>query len=266
MSCTENKLFYSDYSNDEFDDPFGGEPDVWVKGYVNFNGYVRPTESGQYQNAVMVGESKKIVIENVYLIENLTLDSMVHLMGNHGEPPKKVLGKKELFCRDQAYKIYQAEDNNYIDIKSYVFLKDDIEQIVEKNKVTIAVSSDDEEKSDTQVNQKIGFDDVNEKIKRKVLELRLDKKDKNGKSVQVKSGTREEKFYIAALSIILQLVSRLDEFPNNNDTKKGHSGLRSQVKERIDKDNYSLGISEETFKKYWGNLKKHIEEAITKIN
>ncbi|WP_336976075.1 AlpA family phage regulatory protein [Acinetobacter pittii] len=129
-----NKLFYSDYSNDEFDNPFDGEPDVLVKGYVNFNGYVRPTVSGQYQNTIIVDESKKIAIENVYLIENLTLDSIVHLMGNHGEPPKKLLGENELFCKDQAYKIYQDVDNNYVDIKSYVFLKDDIEQIIEKNK------------------------------------------------------------------------------------------------------------------------------------
>ncbi|HAV5371345.1 MULTISPECIES: helix-turn-helix transcriptional regulator [Acinetobacter calcoaceticus/baumannii complex] len=129
-----SKLFYSDSSGDDFVNNFIEEPDVLVRAYVNFNGYVRPVESAHYLNAILIGESKKIVIENVYLIENLTLDSIVHLMGNHGEPPKKVLGKKELFCRDQAYKIYEAENNNYIDIKSYVFLKDDIEQIIEKNK------------------------------------------------------------------------------------------------------------------------------------
>ncbi|MDQ8856921.1 helix-turn-helix transcriptional regulator [Acinetobacter pittii] len=128
------KLFYSDSSGDDFANNFIEEPDVLVRAYVNFNGYVRPVESAHYLNAILVGESKKIAIENVYLIENLTLDSVVHIMGNYGEAPKKVLGRKELFIKHQVYKIYQGIDNNDIDIKSYVFLKDDIEQIVEKNK------------------------------------------------------------------------------------------------------------------------------------
>ncbi|MFX4371634.1 AlpA family phage regulatory protein [Acinetobacter baumannii] len=128
------KLFYSDSSGDDFANNFIEEPDVLVRAYVNFNGYVRPVESAHYLNAILVGESKKIAIEDVYLIENLTFDSVAHIIGNHSEPAKKVLGKKEFFCRDQAYKIYEAENNNYIDIKSYVFLKDDIEQIIKKNK------------------------------------------------------------------------------------------------------------------------------------
>ncbi|WP_157809284.1 helix-turn-helix transcriptional regulator [Acinetobacter haemolyticus] len=128
------QLFYSDLSGGDFANNFIEEPDVLVGAYVNFNGYVRPVESAHYLNAILVGESKKIAIENVYLIENLTLDSVIHIMGNYGESPKKLLGKKELFSKDQAYKIYQGVDNNDIDIKSYVFLKDDIEQIVEKNK------------------------------------------------------------------------------------------------------------------------------------
>ncbi|MDC4303422.1 AlpA family phage regulatory protein [Acinetobacter baumannii] len=129
-----NQLFYSDFNSDDFANYFIEEPDVLVEAYVNFIGYVRPVESAHYLNAILIGESKKIAIENVYLIENLTLDSVVHIIGNHGEAPKKELGRKELFIKHQAYKIYQGIDNNDIDIKSYVFLKDDIEQIVEKNK------------------------------------------------------------------------------------------------------------------------------------
>lgn len=258
------KLFYSDSSSDDFANNFIEEPDVLVRAYVNFNGYVRPVESAHYLNAIVVGESKKITIENIYLIENLTWDSMVHLIGLHGETPKKVRGKKELFCKDHEYKIYQGVDKNYIDIKSYVFLKDDIEQIVEKNKVMITGSSDDEGESDIQVSQKFEFDNINEKIRKKVLALRKDKKYVNGKLIQVRSGSAEEDFYIAALSIIVQLGYRLDQLPN--DINKGQRGLRFKVREEIAKEYSDLEIAEETFKKYWGNFKKHLKEAITKIN
>ncbi|NUG13465.1 hypothetical protein HUN13_18015, partial [Acinetobacter seifertii] len=200
--------FYSDYSNDDFNDPFDGEPDVLVKGYVNFNGYVRPTESGQYQNAVMIDEFKKIAIENVYLIENLTLDSMVHLMGLHGEGPQKVLGKKELFCKDQAYKIYQGVDNNYIDIKSYVFLKDDIEQFVKKS-------------------QKIEIGDVNEKIKADLLALR---KRQNGRENDKSKKTR---IYKEVPKLIIELNYQLNALPHLKEIndKNGRDGLRAEVKQ-----------------------------------
>lgn len=254
-----NQLFYSDFTGDDFANNLIGESNVLVRAYVNFNGYVRPVESAHYLNAIVIEESKKIAIENVYLIENLTWDSVVHIIGNNGEAPKKVLGKKELFCKDHAYKIYQGVDNNYIDIKSYVFLKDDIEQIVKKNKVINAVSSDDEEKSDTQVSQKPEFDDINEKIIKKVLELRKDKTDEKGKSIQVRSGTDEEKFYIAALSIIVQLGHRLDQLPNDRNT--GQRGLRFKVREEIAKEYSDLEIAEETFKKYWVDLKNNIKKA-----
>lgn len=128
------KLFYSDSSGDDFANNFIEEPNVLVRAYVNFNGYVRPVESAHYLNAILVGESKKIAIEDVYLIENLTFNSVAHIIGNHSEAPKKVIGKNELFIKHQAYKIYQGIDNNDIDIKSNIFLKNDIEQIIEKNK------------------------------------------------------------------------------------------------------------------------------------
>ncbi|HDK8955049.1 TPA: hypothetical protein PVK16_001869 [Acinetobacter baumannii] len=254
-----NQLFYSDFTGDDFANNLIGESDVLVRAYVNFNGYVRPVESAHYLNAIVVEESKKIAIENVYLIENLTWDSVVHIIGNNGEAPKKVLGKKELFCKDHAYKIYQGVDNNYIDIKSYVFLKDDIEQIVEKNKVMTTVSSDDEGKSDTQVSQKFECDDINEKIRKKVIELRKDKKYGNGKSRQVRSGSKEESFYLAALSIIVRLGYRLDQLPN--DSNKGQRGLRFKVKEEIAKEYSDLEIAEETFKKYWTELKSNIKKV-----
>ncbi|HCA5260666.1 hypothetical protein ABLT82_02295 [Acinetobacter pittii] len=238
-----NKLFYSDYSNDEFDDPFSGEPDVFVKGYVNFNGYVRPTESGQYQNAVMVNESKNIVIENVYLIENLTLDSMVHLMGNHGEPPKKVLGKKELFCRDQAYKIYQAEDNNYIDIKSYVFLKDDIDQIVKKS-------------------QKIEIGDINEKIKADLLALR---KRQNGR---VDDTSKKTKIYTEVPKLIIELDYQLNALPHVKEIndKNGRDGLRTEVKQHMGQNHKALYkelmSNESTFNQIWTDLMSDIKEIV----
>ncbi|WP_081407685.1 hypothetical protein [Acinetobacter sp. Leaf130] len=257
------KLFYSDPSGDDFANNFIEEPDVLVRAYVNFNGYVRPVEAAHYLNAIVVGESKQIAIENVYLIENLTGNSVVHIIGNHGQAPKQVKGKTELFSKDQAYKIYQGVDNNYVDIKSYVFLKDDIEQIVKKNKVINAVSNDDEEKSDTQVSQKPEFDDINEKIIKKVLELRKDKTDEKGKSIQVRSGTDEEKFYIAALSIIVQLGHRLDQLPNDRNT--GQRGLRFKVREEIAKEYSDLDIAEETIKKYWGGLKRNIKKASNNI-
>ncbi|MBR7740557.1 hypothetical protein [Acinetobacter nosocomialis] len=253
-----NQLFYSDFSDDDFTNNFIEEPDVLVRAYVNFNGYVRPVESAHYLNAIVVEESKKIAIENVYLIENLTWDSLVHIIGNNGEAPKKVLGKKELFCKDHAYKIYQGVDNNYIDISSYVFLKDDIEQIVEKNEVMITVSSDDEGKSDRQVSQKFEFDNINEKIIKKVLELRKDKKYRNGKPIQVRSGSAEESFYLAALSIIVRLGYRLDQLPN--DSNKGQRELRFKVKEEIAKEYSDLEIAEETFKKYCTELKSNIKK------
>ena len=52
------KLFYSDSSADDFANNFIEEPDVLVRAYVNFNGYVRPVESAHYLDAILVGESK----------------------------------------------------------------------------------------------------------------------------------------------------------------------------------------------------------------
>ena len=54
------KLFYSDSSADDFANNFIEEPDVLVRAYVNFNGYVRPVESAHYLDAILVGESKKL--------------------------------------------------------------------------------------------------------------------------------------------------------------------------------------------------------------
>ncbi|EHU1390042.1 hypothetical protein ACK0BW_11490 [Acinetobacter baumannii] len=237
------KLFYSDSSGDDFANNFIEEPDVLVRAYVNFNGYVRPVESAHYLNAILVGESKKIAIEDVYLIENLTLDSMVHLMGNHGEPPKKVLGKKELFCRDQAYKIYEAENNNYIDIKSYVFLKDDIQQLIGKN-------------------QNIEVDDINEKIKADLLALR---KRRNG---QVEDITTTTRIYTEVPKLIIELGYQLNALPQVKQIngRNGRDGLRVQVKYHMERNHKALHKdlmrNESTFNQVWTDLMGDIKKII----
>ncbi|MFX9770692.1 hypothetical protein ABTP27_05220 [Acinetobacter baumannii] len=237
------KLFYSDSSSDDFANNFIEEPDVLVRAYVNFNGYVRPVESAHYLNAILVGESKKIAIEDVYLIENLTLDSMVHLMGNHGEPPKKVLGKKELFCRDQAYKIYEAENNNYIDIKSYVFLKDDIQQLIGKN-------------------QNIEVDDINEKIKADLLALR---KRRNG---QVEDITTTTRIYTEVPKLIIELGYQLNALPQVKQIngRNGRDGLRVQVKYHMERNHKALHKdlmrNESTFNQVWTDLMGDIKKII----
>jgi len=237
------KLFYSDSSADDFANNFIEEPDVLVRAYVNFNGYVRPVESGHYLNAILVGESKKIAIEDIYLIENLTLDSMVHLMGNHGEPPKKVLGKKELFCRDQAYKIYEAENNNYIDIKSYVFLKDDIQQLIGKN-------------------QNIEVDDINEKIKADLLALR---KRRNG---QVEDITTTTRIYTEVPKLIIELGYQLNALPQVKQIngRNGRDGLRVQVKYHMERNHKALHKdlmrNESTFNQVWTDLMGDIKKII----
>ncbi|MEN9071967.1 hypothetical protein [Acinetobacter baumannii] len=257
-----NQLFYSDFNDDDFTNNFIEEPDVLVRAYVNFNGYVRPVESAHYLNAILVGESKKIAIDEVYLIENLTLDSVVHIIGNHGQTPKQVGGKKELFSKDQAYKIYQDIDNNYVDVKSYVFLKDDIEQIVVRNKVTIAASSDDEEKSDTQANQKLEFDDINEKIKADLLALR---KKQNGR---VDDRSLKTRIYIEVPKLIIELDYQLNALPYVKETidKNGRDGLRVKVKQYM-RENYKelhkyLMKNKSTFDQYWTDLMGDIKEIV----
>ncbi|EHU1209392.1 MULTISPECIES: hypothetical protein [Acinetobacter] len=237
------KLFYSDSSGDDFANNFIEEPDVLVRAYVNFNGYVRPVESAHYLNAILVGESKKIAIEDIYLIENLTFDSVVHLMGNHGEPPKKVLGKKELFCRDQAYKIYEAENNNYIDIKSYVFLKDDIQQLIGKN-------------------QNIEVDDINEKIKADLLALR---KRRNG---QVEDITTTTRIYTEVPKLIIELGYQLNALPQVKQIngRNGRDGLRVQVKYHMERNHKALHKdlmrNESTFNQVWTDLMGDIKKII----
>lgn len=257
-----NQLFYSDFTGDNFANNLIGESDVLVRAYVNFNGYVRPVESAHYLNAIVVGESKKIAIENVYLIENLTWDSVVHIIGNNGEAPKKVLGKKELFCKDHAYKIYQGVDNNYIDIQSYVFLKDDIEQIIVQNKVTISASSDDEEKSDTQVNQKVEFDDINEKIKADLLALR------KRQSGRVNDKSKKTRTYTEVPRLIVELNYQLNALPHVKEIndKNGRDGLRAEVKQHM-QENYKelhkyLMKNKSTFDQYWTDLMGDIKEIV----
>ncbi|WP_373358407.1 hypothetical protein ACEN3H_01415 [Acinetobacter lactucae] len=237
------QLFYSDLRGDDFDNNFIEEHDVLVGAYVNFNGYVRPVESAQYLNTILVGESKKIAIENVYLIENLTLDSMVYLLGNHGEPPKKVVGKKECFCRDQAYKIYQAEDNNYIHIKSYVFLKDDIQKLIGKNK-------------------NIEVDDINEKIKADLLALR---KRRNG---QVEDTTTTTRIYTEVPKLIIELGYQLNALPQVKQIngRNGRDGLRVQVKYHMERNHKALHNdlmrNESTFNQVWTDLMGDIQKII----
>ncbi|MDC4673712.1 hypothetical protein NQ799_12540, partial [Acinetobacter baumannii] len=208
------KLFYSDSSADDFANNFIEEPDVLVRAYVNFNGYVRPVESAHYLDAILVGESKKIAVEDVYLIENLTLDSVVHIIGNHGEAPKKVIGKNELFCKDHEYKIYQGMDNNDIDIKSYVFLKDDIGQFVKES-------------------QKIEIADVNEKIKADLLALR------KRQSGRVNDNSKKTRTYTEVPKLIIELNYQLNALPHVKEIndKNGRDGLRAEVKQHM-QENY----------------------------
>lgn len=237
------KLFYSDSSADDFANNFIEEPDVLVRAYVNFNGYVRPVESAHYLDAILVGESKKIAVEDVYLIENLTLDSVVHIIGNHGEAPKKVLDKKELFCKDHEYKIYQGVDNNDIDISSYVFLKDDIEQFVKKS-------------------QKIEIGDVNEKIKADFLALR---KRQNGRENDKSKKTR---IYTEVPKLIIELNYQLNALPHLKEIndKNGRDGLRAEVKQHM-QENYKelhkyLMKNKSTFDQYWTDLMGDIKEIV----
>lgn len=123
-----NDLFYGESFGN------GNEPNETVNGYTRFTGYVSPVESAPYFNDLWEGKSKKIVVESVLLIENLTLDSQTYLLPKHGEALKKVHFKKEVFFKDQVYKVYKGTENNYIDIEDCVFLKDDIIQIIENNK------------------------------------------------------------------------------------------------------------------------------------
>jgi len=240
------KLFYSDSSADDFANNFIEEPDVLVRAYVNFNGYVRPVESAHYLNAILVGESKKIAIEDVYLIENLTLGSVVHIIGNHGEAPKQVEGKIELFSKDQAYKIYQGVDNHEIDIKSYVLLKDDIVQFVKKS-------------------QKIEVGDVNEKIKTDLLTLR---KRQNGR---VKDISKKTRTYIEVPKLIIELNYQLNALPHVKEIndKNGRDGLRAEVKQHMQENykelhEYFIGnkSKESTFDQYWTDLMDDIKEIV----
>ncbi|HCQ9870861.1 TPA: hypothetical protein OMQ57_001596 [Acinetobacter baumannii] len=240
------KLFYSDSSADDFANNFIEEPDVLVRAYVNFNGYVRPVESAHYLNAILVGESKKIAVEDVYLIENLTLDSVIHIIGNHGEAPKKVMGKNELFCKDHEYKIYQGMDNNDIDIKSYVFLKDDIGQFVKES-------------------QKIEIDDVNEKIKADLLALR---KRQSGRVNDISKKTRT---YIEVPKLIIELNYQLNALPHVKEIndKNGRDGLRAEVKQHMQENykelhEYFIGnkSKKSTFDQYWTDLMDDIKEIV----
>ncbi len=237
------KLFYSDSSGDDFANNFIEEPDVLVRAYVNFNGYVRPVESAHYLNAILVGESKKIAIEDVYLIENLTFDPVAHIIGNHGEAPKKVIGKNELFCKDHEYKIYQGVDNNDIDIKSYVFLKDDIEQFVKKS-------------------QKIEIGDVNEKIKADLLALR---KRQNGR---VDDTSKKTRIYTEVPKLIIELNYQLNALPHVKEIndKNGRDGLRTEVKQHMGRNHKALYkdlmSNESTFNQIWTDLVGDIKEIV----
>jgi len=123
-----NDLFYGESFGN------GNELNEIVNGYVRFTGYVSPVESSPYLNDLWEGKSKKIMVKSLSLIENLTLDSQTYLLPKHGEALKKVHFKKEVFFKDQVYKVYQGTENNYIDIEDCVFLKDDLIQIIENNK------------------------------------------------------------------------------------------------------------------------------------
>lgn len=240
------KLFYSDSSADDFANNFIEEPDVLVRAYVNFNGYVRPVESAHYLDAILVGESKKIAVEDVYLIENLTLDSVVHIIGNHGEAPKKVIGKNELFCKDHEYKIYQGMDNNDIDIKSYVFLKDDIGQFVKES-------------------QKIEIADVNEKIKADLLALR------KRQSGRVNDNSKKTRTYTEVPKLIIELNYQLNALPHVKEIndKNGRDGLRAEVKQYMQENykelhEYFIGnkSKKSTFDQYWTDLMDDIKEIV----
>lgn len=237
------KLFYSDSSGDDLTKNFIEEPDVLVRAYVNFNGYVRPIESTHYLNAILVGESKKIAIADVYLIENLTLDSVVHIIGNHGQASKQVEGKIELFSKDQAYKIYQGVDNQDIDIKSYVFLKDDIEQIVKKS-------------------QKIEIGDINEKIKADLLALR---KRQNGR---VDDTSKKTRIYTEVPKLIIELNYQLNELPHIKEIndKNGRDGLRTEVKQHMGRNHKALYkdlmSNESTFNQIWTDLMSDVKEIV----
>ncbi|AXJ89588.1 hypothetical protein DKP84_01600 [Acinetobacter pittii] len=98
-----NDLFYGESFGN------GNEPDETVNGYTRFTGYVSPVESAPYFNDLWEGKSKKIVVESLLLIENLTLDSQTYLLPKHGEVLKKVHFKKEVFSKIKFTKFIKVQ-------------------------------------------------------------------------------------------------------------------------------------------------------------
>ncbi|KYQ85257.1 hypothetical protein AWW72_05665 [Acinetobacter sp. NRRL B-65365] len=122
-------------SIEEWEDISTSTEKVTLDGYVNFEGYISITGAEYFVVELLKsGASKKICINDIYLIDDLTRDSFVILIDHKQKLSKKVRSCKKELNSSEIYTIYSGSPNQELKVEDCKFLKDDIFQIIENYK------------------------------------------------------------------------------------------------------------------------------------
>lgn len=106
-----------------------------LDGYVNFEGYISIIGAEYFVVELLKsGASKKLCINDIYLIDDLTRDSVVILIDHKQKLSKKVRSCKKELNSSEIYTIYSGSPNQELKVEDCKFLREDIYQIIENNK------------------------------------------------------------------------------------------------------------------------------------
>ncbi|MCW1520473.1 hypothetical protein [Acinetobacter baumannii] len=106
-----------------------------LDGYINFEGYISITGAEYFvMELLKSGASKKLCINDIYLIDDLTRDSVVTLLDHKQKLSKKIRSRKKELNSSEIYTIYSGSPNQELNVEDCKFLKEEIFQVIKKNK------------------------------------------------------------------------------------------------------------------------------------
>ncbi|OBY74229.1 hypothetical protein [Acinetobacter gyllenbergii] len=122
-------------SIEEWEDISISTEKLTLDGYVNFEGYISITGAEYFVVELLKsGTSKKLCINDIYVIDDLTRDSVVTLLDHKQKLSKKIRSCKKELNNDEIYTIYTDSPNQELKVEDCKFLKEDIGQLIENYK------------------------------------------------------------------------------------------------------------------------------------
>lgn len=106
-----------------------------LDGYVNFEGYISITGAEYFiVELLKTGALKKLSIKDICITANFTRDSVVTLINHRQASFKEAEYCKKELNNNEIYTIYTDSPNQEIKVEDCKFLKEDIVQVIKKNK------------------------------------------------------------------------------------------------------------------------------------